>query len=156
MEATPGPLPILLALEHNALAVWLRTSLAYPVLETVHIVGLATMFGSLLIVELCLFGVIRRLEVGALARQILPWSLFGFALVAGSGLSMFFARAAELVSNPVFLVKMLLIMTAGLNAAWLHSRGSLDASSLATRVQAAVSLLIWLAVITCGRWIAYY
>lgn len=156
MDAAPGPVPILLALEHNALAVWLRTSLAYPILETVHIVGLATMFGSLLIVELCLLGVIQRPDIVALARQVLPWSLLGFALVAATGLSMFFARAAELISNPVFLVKMLLIMTAGLNAAWLHSRGPLDAASLATRIQAAVSLLIWLAVIACGRWIAYY
>lgn len=144
------------ALEHSALAVWLRTSLAYPVLETVHIVGLATLFGSLLIVELCLLGLIRRVDVAAQARLILPWTLAGFALVAVSGAALFLARAAELVSNPVFLAKLLLIATAGLNAAWLHTRGPLDARSTATRVQAGLSLSIWLAVIACGRWIAYY
>lgn len=50
---------------------------------------------------------------------------------------------------------MLLVMTAGLNAAWLHSRGPLDASNLLSRFQAGLSLMIWLAVIVCGRWIAY-
>jgi hypothetical protein len=143
------------ALEHSALAVWLRSSLAYPVLETVHIIGLASLFGSLLIVELCLLRVIRGVEVIGLAHRILPWSVLGFLLAAGSGLSMFFARAGELISNPVFFTKMLLVMAAGCNAAWLHTRGPLDASSGLTRFQAGLSLLIWLAVIACGRWIAY-
>lgn len=150
------PWPVIIALEHSPLAVWLRTSLAYPVLESLHIIGLATMFGSLLVVELRLLGLIRQVEVGALAHGVLPWTLLGFLLVAGTGLSMFFARAAELIANPVFLIKMLLVMTAGLNAAWLHSRGPLDGSSMQTRIQAALSLLIWLTVIVCGRWIAYY
>mgnify|MGYP002148206731 CR=1 FL=1 len=43
----------------------------------------------------------------------------------------------------------------GTNAAILHSRGPLDSSSTATRLQAAFSLLIWIAIIICGRWIAY-
>ena len=150
------PWPFLIALEHNALAVWLRTSLAYPVLESLHIIGLATLFGSLLIVELRLLGLLRNLEGGAQSRAVLPWALLGFLLAAGTGLSMFFARAAELIANPVFLIKMSLVMSAGLNAAWLHSRGPLDGSSLKTRFQAALSLSIWLAVIMCGRWIAYY
>ena len=150
------PWPVIIALEHSPLAVWLRTSLAYPVLESLHIIGLATMFGSLLVVELRLLGVIRHVAVAPLARGVLPWTLLGFLLVAGTGLSMFFARAAELIANPVFLIKMLLVMTAGLNAAWLHSRGPLDGSSMQTRTQAALSLSIWLTVIVCGRWIAYY
>lgn len=150
------PWPVLIALEHNTLAVWLRTSLAYPILESLHIIGLATLFGSLLIVELRLLGLLRHFEAGALARAVLPWTLLGFLLVAGTGLSMFFVRAAELIVNPVFLTKMLLVMSAGLNAAWLHSRGPLDPSSMLTRLQAALSLSIWLAVIVCGRWIAYY
>lgn len=143
------------ALEQSALAVWLRTSLAYPVLETLHIIGLATLFGSLLIVELALLGLIRRLDVLPLARSILPWSLLGFMLAAATGLGMFLARAGELIANPAFFAKMLLIMAAGCNAAWLHSRGPLDASDRLTRLQAGLSLLIWLAVIACGRWIAY-
>ncbi|MFT3850925.1 MAG: hypothetical protein QM739_20380 [Propionivibrio sp.] len=148
--------PFLAVLEHSALALWLRTSLAYPVLESLHIIGLATMFGSLLIVDLRLLGVIRRVEAIALARAVLPWTLLGFLLVVGTGLCLFFARASELIANPFFLAKISLVMAAGLNAAWLHSRGPLNASSVLTHWQAALSLSIWLAVIVCGRWIAYF
>ncbi|MFT3734946.1 MAG: hypothetical protein QM776_07980 [Rhodocyclaceae bacterium] len=147
--------PDMSALEHHPLAVWLRSSLAYPVLETAHIMGLAAFFGSLLVVELCLLGALRRFDANALARSVLPWSLLAFAVVVMSGLAMFFARATELIANTAFVIKLLLIMTAGCNAAWLHSRGPLDASNWLTRLQAAISLLIWLAVIVCGRWIAY-
>ena len=149
------PSPLIAEMESNALAVWLRTSLAYPVLESVHLIGLATLFGSVLIVDMRLLGMIRHIGVGALARGVLPWTWIGFLLAAGSGLCLFFARATELIDNSVFLIKMLLIMSAGLNAAWLHSRGPLDTSSWQTRLQAAFSLSIWLAVIVCGRWIAY-
>ena len=155
MEQTSSVATTFVSLEHNPVALWLRTSLAYPVLETLHIIGLATLFGSLLIVELCLLGVIREVGLVDLARRVLPWSLLGFMLAAGSGLSMFFARATELIANPAFFLKMLLVMAAGCNAAWLHSRGPLDTSSRQTRIQAAFSLSIWLAVIVCGRWIAY-
>ncbi len=148
--------PVFAWADEHALALWLRTSRAYPVLETVHIAGLATMFGSLFVVELALLGATRRIAVGVLAREVLPWTLAAFALVAGSGLAMFFARAAELAANPVFRIKLVLVLCAGINAAWLHLRGPLDAASRMTRVQAVLSLLIWLAVIVCGRWIAYF
>ena len=84
------PPPIIAALESNALAVWLRTSLAYPVLESVHLIGLATLFGSVLIVDMRLLGMIRHIGVGALARGVLPWTWIGFLLAAGSGLCLFF------------------------------------------------------------------
>lgn len=148
--------PLLAALDDHALALWLRTSLAYPVFETLHIVGLATMFGSLFVVELALLGVLRRFDAATLASQVLPLTWVGFALVALSGLTMFFARASELFVNPVFRIKVLLVAAAGINAAWLHWRGPLDAASRLTRLQAALSLSLWLAVIVCGRWIAYF
>jgi len=71
------------------------------------------------------------------------------------GSLMFLARAGELIGNSAFLVKMLLLFTVGTNAAILHSRGPLNASSMATRVQALFSILLWIAIIVCGRWIAY-
>ena len=50
---------------------------------------------------------------------------------------------------------MLLIFAAGCNAAWFHGRGSLARSDLPARLLMAVSTLLWLAVLACGRWIAY-
>jgi hypothetical protein len=135
---------------------WLKAnSLAYPLLEVVHIVAIAIVFGTLWIVDLRLLGAMKRLPLAPLARQILPWTVAGFALAAASGLTMFATRAGDLVSNTAFLIKMLLLFVAGTNAAILHSRGALDETSVATRCQALLSIAIWLFVIACGRWIAY-
>ena len=68
---------------------------------------------------------------------------------------MFVSRAGDLINNPAFVVKMCLIFAAGTNAAVLHARGAIDATTVITKVQALLSILIWVAVIACGRWIAY-
>ena len=149
-----------LALHNWPFAVWLRSApLVYPSLEALHLVSIAMIFGSLWIVEMRLLGVrlldLDQIDVNALAKATLPWTLLGFMLAAIFGSLMFLARASELISNGAFLLKMLLLMTAGTNAAILHSRGPLDSSSVATRAQALVSIALWIAMIFCGRWIAY-
>ena len=139
---------------------WLRSApLVYPTLEALHIIAIAVTFGTLWIVDLRLLGVrlfgLSSIEVGTLAMAALPWTVLGFALAATVGSLMFLARATDLISNGAFLIKMLLLFAAATNAAILHSRGPLDSASFATRLQAALSLLIWIAIIMCGRWIAY-
>jgi hypothetical protein len=79
----------------------------------------------------------------------------GFGLVAASGLLMFSTQPQDLLANRAFTLKMLLLLVAGCNAAAFHARGSLDRLDFTARVQMTASLLIWLAVIACGRWIAY-
>jgi hypothetical protein len=128
---------------------------AYPALEVIHIVAIAIVFGTLWIVDLRLLGAMRVLPLQTLANRILPWTLLGFAVAAASGLTMFATRAGDMVSNSAFLIKMILLMAAGTNAAILHARGALDERSALTRMQAVLSLAIWISVITCGRWIAY-
>jgi hypothetical protein len=128
----------------------------YPVLESLHVVGIALLFGSLLVLELRVWGLSAALPVPALARLALPLSLLGFCVAAGTGLAMFLGQAGELLANRVFVVKMSLVMLAGLNAAAFHARGSLGSLDAVARAQTLVSLGLWVAVIICGRWIAYY
>jgi hypothetical protein len=128
---------------------------AYPTLEVVHILALATVFGTLLIVDLRILGFMKTLPLATTAKNLLPWTWLGFALAAISGLTMFATRAGDLVSNTAFVVKMVLLMVAGTNAGILHARGQLDENSVLTRAQAALSLAMWVAIVTCGRWIAY-
>jgi hypothetical protein len=128
----------------------------YPALEVVHIVGIAMLLGSLLLVELRVWGLGASLPVQPLARLALPVTLAGFALIALSGLTMFISQPAELIANRVFIVKMGLVTLAGLNAASSHARGSLERLDRTARLQTLASLGIWVAVIICGRWIAYY
>jgi hypothetical protein len=128
---------------------------AYPALEVVHIVGIALLLGNLVLVELRVWGVAPALDLRALARPALALALTGFALAAGSGLTMFAASPGELLANRAFVVKMGLVMAAGVNAGVFHGRASLARPDGIARAQAALSVLIWVAVIGCGRWIAY-
>lgn len=128
----------------------------YPVLESLHVVGIALLFGSLVLLELRIWGLGAALPVGALARLALPLSLAGFCLAAGTGLTMFISQPGELLANRVFVLKISLVMLAGLNAASFHARGSLQSLDRVARAQTLISLGLWLAVIICGRWIAYY
>lgn len=128
---------------------------AYPALEAAHLLGVAMLFGGLLVFELRLLGLARTLGLGALARLVLPQALAGFALCALTGLAMFATQPQELLANPAFRFKLVLILLAGANAGWFHARRSLALADRMARIQGLLSMGIWLAVIICGRWIAY-
>ena len=128
---------------------------AYPALEVVHIVGIALLLGNLVLLELRVFGRGAALPARELARLSLAVALGGFVLAAGSGLMMFATQPAELLASRAFTLKMLLLMLAGCNAAWFHGRGSLARLDGLAKLQMLVSTFIWLAVVACGRWIAY-
>jgi len=121
----------------------------------VHITGIALLLGNLVLLELRVFGLGAALPVKALARLSLGLAATGFSLAAASGLLMFASQPAELLANRVFTLKMLLLLAAACNAGWFHGRASLDRLDSVARVQMVLSTLIWLAVVACGRWIAY-
>jgi hypothetical protein len=128
---------------------------AYPLLEVFHIVGIAMLLGSLLLLELRVWGLGASLPLPALARLALALTLLGFALCAATGLLMFASQPQELLSNRWFLIKLGLVSLAGLNAAAFHARDGLARLDALARVQTALSVLLWFGVIFCGRWIAY-
>lgn len=133
----------------------LSSAWAYPALEVVHLSGIALLFGNLVLLELRVFGLGAALPVRELARLSLGLALAGFSLAAASGLLMFASQPAELLANRAFTLKMLLLLAAACNAGWFHGRGSLHKLDGLARVQMMLSTLIWLAVLVCGRWIAY-
>jgi hypothetical protein len=140
---------------HNPFA-WIAThTFAYPLLEVLHIVGIALLLGSLVLFELRVWGFGAQLPTQPLARLALPVTLAGFALAATTGSLMFASQPGDLIANRVFVIKMALVMLAGLNAASFHARGGVARLDRMARLQTLLSLGIWLAVIFCGRWIAY-
>ena len=152
------------AIESSGVGRLLRESLwAYPITETLHIVGLATLYGSVLIVDLRLLGLNRSLPVSRLARHALPWTVGAFLLVMVTGLLMFTAHAEDFLTNRVFIFKMGLIATAGVNAALLHTGvmrtvAAWDVNVMPpsrVRLSAVFSILLWTTVIACGRLLAY-
>ena len=152
------------AIEASALGAAMRQSLwLYPIVEIVHLVGLALLFGSIAVLDLRLLGLSRSVPVRRLAAHVLPWTAGSFLLIVPSGLAMFAAHASDLIANPVFAIKMGLILAAGTNAALFHAgafRGAADwdigrRPPVAARIAALLSLALWASVIACGRLLAY-
>ncbi len=151
-------------LEATQLAAAMRSSVwMYPIVEVVHIVGFAILVGAVAMFDLRVLGFARTLPVKALGAHLLPWAVAALALIVPSGLMMFSAHPQDLASNPVFQLKLALIAVAGLNAALFHAvsyKGTISWNDgapgpLLARAHAAASLLIWIAVISCGRLLAY-
>ena len=135
---------------------WIASSAwAYPALEVLHVLGIALLLGSLVLLDLRVWGAVAELPLRPLARLALRVTAAGFVLVLCSGLLMFAAHPMELLSNRAFLVKLGLVQLAGLNALWFHGRGSLDKADGLARAQTLFSAGLWIAAIICGRWIAY-
>ena len=128
---------------------------AYPALEVVHIVAIGLLLGNLILLELRVFGMGAALPVKPLARLSLGLAATGFLIAATSGLLMFASQPQELLANRIFTLKMLLLLVAACNAGLFHARDSLSKMDTLARVYMVISTLLWLSVVTCGRWIAY-
>ena len=135
----------------------------YPAVEVVHIVGFVVLVGSVVMFDLRVLGLSRGVPVRGLARHLLPWSVAALLLIVPSGLLMFAAHAGDFLGNRAFQVKMALLLAAGMNAAFFHtgpyqSVAAWDTNATAplpARMSVAASILIWIAVIACGRLLAY-
>jgi hypothetical protein len=157
------------ALESSGLGQAMRQWLwLYPTVETIHIVGLGLLFGSIAVLDLRLLGFSRHISARVLAKHVLPWTVGSFGLIVPSGLLMFTAHATEFIDSEVFILKMLLIMAAFVNAALFHTitfrtADVWDSEEMrklppppSARLAGALSLLLWIAVIACGRLLAYF
>ncbi len=124
-------------------------------LEVVHILGIGLLLGNLALLEARVFGFAADMPMASVARLSLTLVGLGFMMAAASGLLMFATQAEELLANRAFTAKMLLLMLAGCNAAWFHGRRSLQRLDGWARALMVSSSVIWLLVLTCGRWIGY-
>lgn len=134
----------------------------YPLVETLHILGFAVLVGAVAMFDLRVLGFGRQLPVKALARHLLPWSAGSMLLVVPTGLLLFVADPLALLANTVFLLKLGLMLVAGVNALafhagpYRHADSWLERSPARAQVHALLSLGIWIAVVACGRLIAYF
>jgi hypothetical protein len=151
-------------IEQWPLAVAMRQELwLYPSVEILHILGFVTLVGSIAMLDLRLLGLSRQLSVRALSRHLLPWTLGALIVIVPTGLLMFLAHATDFISNSAFALKLTLISGACLNAVAFHlgpfrsvaQWDSGTATPPVARIHAALSLILWMGVITCGRLLAY-
>jgi hypothetical protein len=150
-----------------ALAAWVEASpLAliigkvpglYPMISAGHILGIALLLGPILIVDALLIGLARSEALRAAMLPLRKVAIAGFALAAATGLALFSVQATKYVTNPAFLIKLVLIGLAGLNAAFARRlMQSVAIATARTRVLGLASGLLWLGVLVTGRWIGFF
>jgi hypothetical protein len=136
----------------------------YPLVNSGHIVGLALLFGAILPLDLRLLGAWRSVPLHHLARVLLPVAMAGLSLSVVTGLLLFSVGAVKYAGLPLFPLKLALIAAAVANAlalrrsaAWTLARIPEVTMDPTARLKAAglLSLGLWLAVILCGRFLAY-
>ena len=137
----------------------------YGVVNLVHILGVASLFGSVLVIDLRLLGVWRNISLASITTPTVPIAGTGFTVAATSGVCLLATKATEYVGNPFIYIKFSaiglgLLNVAALNllTAWKDRR--VRALSPRERSQLAaiggISLFCWLTAVTAGRMIGYW
>jgi hypothetical protein len=162
----PWLLRLLDPVEHWPMSRVIGEGWLFPTFESLHVVGLALLLGSLFMVDLRLLGLAaRRFSVRDLSGELIPWTLGGFALCVATGLLMFIVNPVFYASNPAFLAKLGLLALAGANMAVFRKAlgrreafwgAPFAATPAAAKLAGGLSLAVWLCVIAAGRWIAFF
>ena len=141
-----------------------QSSNSFPTLESIHVLSLVLVFGTIAIVDLRLVGFgLHRRGAHRLIAELLPYTWVAFACAAVSGALLFSSNAVQYASNTQFQFKMALIVLAGCNMALFHMTiyrriAQWDLAvppPVAARLFGVLSLIIWTAVIVLGRWIGF-
>jgi hypothetical protein len=146
---------------------WLGTFVAenlwaYPILETLHVLGMTVLVAVLGLTNLRVLGYKPELQLVG-TRQLLPLAWGGFTLNLITGAALFSSDAVYFFSSWTFRIKILLIVLAGINAAILSTRifrqtvaaGADVSLAPSTRWVAISSLIFWVGAILAGRLVAY-
>jgi hypothetical protein len=152
-------------LEQSSLGVAIAESeWLFPTIETVHVIAIALVVGSIVALDLRLLGLSwRKRSVTEVAKDVLPltWVCFVIAVVAGA--LMFVSAAQKYVADLPFELKMILLVFAGANMtifhmftyrrvhAWNHRA----ITPRGARTAAALSLLFWISIVGCGRLVGF-
>ena len=154
------------ALNETAFSTRLRESdWTFSAIETVHVLCIGLMAGTIALVDLRLLGLLfRRRPVSRVTRQVTPVTWIGFGLMAVSGTLLFVAQPEKNAANPAFQVKLVLLMLAAVNLVVFHrlvfrTVGVWDerpTPPVGARLCGAASLLLWSTIIVLGRVIAYF
>jgi len=124
------------------------TSWVVPTVQTIHILAIAAVMSSVLMLDLRLLGVVGTdqplARVTSRFRPVIWWTL---PILLATGAVMIIGEPARSLANSVFQLKMLLLLAAiGVTAAFHQG----------PRIVAVLSLALWIGIVFAGRWIAYY
>ena len=137
----------------------------FPWLESIHVLAITIVVGSIAIVDLRLLGIASRdRAVSRLTRDVLPITWIAFAVAAITGILMFISNVVNYAHNVYFQLKILMLVLAGMNMMLFHFFGSRNIENWGTsagttprsaRFAGGASLMFWVLVVAFGRWIGF-
>ncbi|MBM3820434.1 MAG: DUF2214 domain-containing protein [Acidimicrobiia bacterium] len=137
----------------------------YAIVNLTHILGIASLFGAILVMDLRLLGCFRHVPLGSLAAATAPVGGAGLAIALTSGTALITANATEYAGNPFLLIKFPAIVFGLLNIALLmrsrawRARSARELTGAERRqlaVMGGISLCSWLTAVAAGRMIGYW
>jgi len=135
------------------MAEFIKQSLLFPVIQSIHLVGLTLLVGTIGLVDLRILGVgTRRHSAADLASGLAPWTRAGLLTVLATGPIMLYSDLPRYLSNPAFLLKMVLLAVA--LAAHFTIQRRMVRSGAEHKLAAVLSLILWSSVVLAGRAIA--
>jgi hypothetical protein len=153
------------SLEASGLATTIRDSLLlFPLLESIHVLGLALVFGTIAVIDLRLLGVASsHRPFQRVASDILKWTWAAFALTTVTGALMFTTNATVYYHNFYFRTKMVLLALSGVNmlvfeltaGRTVHRWDNAPSAPRMGKAAAALSLIMWISIIFMGRLIGF-
>ena len=147
-------------LEQTRLSVAIRESAwAFPIIESVHVLGLC-LFGMAILMDFRVLGLaLRRVPAAEIAADLMPWMTAGIVVVVVSGILTFLNTPVEYYNNRVFRIKVIMLLLVAINAwvAWVLGSRRSRQSQLGRKAVFArgVSLVLWAGIIVAGRMITY-
>jgi hypothetical protein len=153
-------------LSNTALSVYIRESLwGYPIIETVHVLGLCLFLGFTVMLDLRLLGVaMKRTPASEVCGRLEPWMVGGFAIMIASGVLLFYGDPVKFYGSIFMRVKFAMLLLAGLNVL-IFKRSAYrkvrdwdlnESTPRAAKVAAGLSLTLWFGIVAAGRAIAYF
>ena len=152
-------------LENTSVGTAIRQSTwLFPAIETLHVLATVIVVGSVTMLDLRLLNVAwRDRSIREVHEDVLPWTWSSFAVAAIAGSLLFSSSATKYYHNLPFRMKMVLLVLIAINAAFFETRtyrrigNSNDEAriSFGAKIAGAVGIVLWIAVVACGRWIGF-
>jgi len=159
------PPEIVLWLQNTSIATGIRESaLVFPIILSLHLTGMGLFGGMILMTDLRLLGIaMTKHPVSDVVNGLRPWKHLGLTLTATCGILLLWSKAAIYYPNPYLWIKLtlfaLIIIHALVFRSVYRNISDLDRSPVIpgrAKAAAVLSMILWISVVTAGRWIGYW